>query len=100
MPVIGFLNGASAALRAHVRAFPRAWAKPAMSRARTWRSNIAGRRAKTIGCRHGGRFRPSPGDRDCRDQDSGGARSKGGDHDDPDRVHDGATRSSSARRQP
>ena len=54
MPVIGFLNSASPdgvrVPRARVPPGPEA--NPAMSRARTWRSNTAGRRANTIDCRH------------------------------------------------
>ena len=57
MPVIGFLNAASPDQFAHV--VPRSvqgLKKRATSRARTWRSNIAGRRVNTIGCR---RWRPN-----------------------------------------
>ena len=58
MPVIGFLDPASPdALRRAVCAdFARASKTPAMSRARTSRSNTAGPRIKSIGCR---RWRPN-----------------------------------------
>ena len=56
MPVIGFLDAASPAPIAHmVAAFRQGLSEAAMSRARTWRSNTAGRRANTIDCR---RWRP------------------------------------------
>ena len=51
MPVIGFLGSSSPADRAHVaRAFRKASAKPGTSRARMWRSSIAGRRTNMIDC--------------------------------------------------
>ena len=53
MPVIGFLHSASP--DRHTPYWPgsvRACKKPAMSRVRTWRSNIAGLRGNTIDCRH------------------------------------------------
>ena len=47
MPVIGFLSSASPdGYATVVRAFRQGLKEPAMSRARTWRSNIAGRRAR------------------------------------------------------
>ena len=56
MPVIGFLNPASPdAFADRLRAFRQGLKTPAMSRARTWRSNTAGPRIKSIGCR---RWRP------------------------------------------
>ena len=57
MPVIGFLNAASPDLFAHVVARVPPWPERsrAMSRAGTWRSNIAGPRVSMIGCR---RWRP------------------------------------------
>ena len=57
MPVIGFLH-ARIARSVHVadrRRSVKASRTPAMSRAKTWRSNIAGRTANTIDCR---RWRP------------------------------------------
>jgi hypothetical protein len=49
MPVIGFLNPASLDTgRDWIAVFIKAWPRPAMSRAETSRSNIAGRRAETI----------------------------------------------------
>ena len=58
MPVIGFLNSGSPETYATlVAAFRQGLRRSrATSRARTWRSNIAGRRVNTIGCR---RWRPS-----------------------------------------
>ena len=57
MPVIGFLLPARPdrmrALRAHSA---KVWRSSALSRARTWRSNIAWRRIKSIDCR---RWRPN-----------------------------------------
>ena len=53
MPVVGFLDGASAAERTeYMAAFRQGLAEGVMSRARMWRSNIAGRRADTIVCRN------------------------------------------------
>ena len=52
MPVIGFLSSASPDRRATLTAFRKGLAKPVSSRARTSRSNIAGRKINTIGCRH------------------------------------------------
>jgi hypothetical protein len=53
LPVVGFLHSGSPDQYARlVRAFREAWAKRAMSRAATWRSNFAGRMANTINCRH------------------------------------------------
>ena len=54
MPVIGFLNASSPEpTRApSARIPPGPEAKLAMSRARTWRSNTAGRKVNTIDCRH------------------------------------------------
>ena len=51
MPVIGFLSTSSPAERTYVTAFRQGFAKPAMSKARMWRSSIAGRRTNTIDCR-------------------------------------------------
>ena len=53
MPVIGFLDPASPDTIADTSArdFARASRRPALSRARTWRSNTAGPRIKSIGCR-------------------------------------------------
>jgi hypothetical protein len=52
MPVIGFLGSesASAVGAPFARLPPGAWAKPAMSRTGTLRSNTGGRRATTIDC--------------------------------------------------
>ena len=50
MPVIGFLNSASPEVRAAVAAFRQGLKEPAMSRARTWRSNTAGRKVRMIDC--------------------------------------------------
>ena len=60
MPVIGFLSGASPWAFAHRRGCvpPGPCAKPAMSRAATSRSNIAGRRVDTTDCRRWRRSRP------------------------------------------
>ena len=57
MPVIGFLDShsADALCGASARHFVRASRKAAMSRARTSRSNIAGRKINSIDCR---RWRP------------------------------------------
>src|SRR5262249_60109034 len=54
MPVIGLIDAGTAAERAYVlTAFSGAASpRPATSPARTWRSNIAGRRAGTIVCRN------------------------------------------------
>jgi hypothetical protein len=53
MPVIGFLHGGSPEPNVNpVAAFGKGWPKLATSRARTWRSNSAGRRGTTIGCRN------------------------------------------------
>ena len=52
MPLVGVLDVASAAERAdYKRGFVRNSRRPATSRARTWRSNIAGRKANTIAYR-------------------------------------------------
>jgi hypothetical protein len=52
MPVIGFLSAEWPGLTAErMRAFQQGL-KPAMLKAATWRSNIAGRRATTIDCPH------------------------------------------------
>ena len=58
MPVIGFLDPRSPdAMADRLRAFRQGLKEtPAMSRARTWRSNTAGPRIKSIGCR---RWRPN-----------------------------------------
>ena len=56
MPVIGFLNSGSPDGYAILKgAFLRGLKDTAMSRARMLRSNTAGRKANTIGCR---RWRP------------------------------------------
>ena len=53
MPVVGVLSAEWPNLLATVCArFTMDCGKPAMSRAGTWRSSIAGRRAETIACRH------------------------------------------------
>jgi hypothetical protein len=49
MPVIGFVSGTSVSARL-VRS-ARAWAKPAMTTAAMWRSNIVGLTVNTIDCR-------------------------------------------------
>ena len=52
MPVIGFLDAASAAERTdYMAAFRKDSFRPVTSTVRTWRSNIAGRKADTIDCR-------------------------------------------------
>ena len=52
MPVIGFLDPTSPdAFADRLRAFRQGLKETAMSRARTWRSNTAGRKIKTIDCR-------------------------------------------------
>jgi hypothetical protein len=51
MPVIGFLDAASAADRTDLcPRFGKASLRPVTSKARTWRSNIDGREADSIGC--------------------------------------------------
>jgi hypothetical protein len=51
MPVVGFVNPASADTRRDlVAAFHQGLPKQATSRAATWRLNIVGRRGETIGC--------------------------------------------------
>jgi putative ABC transport system substrate-binding protein len=53
MPVVGLLDSRSPeALTDRLADFARASKTPAMSRARTWRSNTAGPRINSIGCRH------------------------------------------------
>jgi hypothetical protein len=53
MPVIGFINPAFAQRYApQVAAFSRGWAKPAMLKGVTWRSNTVGGRAKLTACPH------------------------------------------------
>ena len=53
MPVIGFLEQPVARrARPSSPRSTRAWARPATSRDKTWRSNTAGRRAATIDCPH------------------------------------------------
>ena len=53
MPVIGFVNAGSAkGYERPLSAFLNGWAKPATSKAATWRSNIAGRKGNMIACRH------------------------------------------------
>jgi hypothetical protein len=52
MPVIGFLHPGWPTEWAHlVAAFKDGLGEPASSRAKTWRSNTAGRKANTIDCR-------------------------------------------------
>ena len=98
----GFLDSVSVrlGLRALAAAFrQRPRVKPATSRARTWRSNIAG---PTVDIDRlpdaGGRSGPPPGERDRRDRrHARGVRRQGGHLDDPDRLRRSATtRSSSA----
>jgi len=51
MPVIGFLDAASAPERGDfMAAFRQGLAEPVTSKARMWRSNIAGRKVDTIAC--------------------------------------------------
>jgi hypothetical protein len=57
MPVIGLLHPASLEMWVdRLRAFHRGLKETAISRTRTWRSNTAGPRAKSIDCRG---WRPS-----------------------------------------
>ena len=57
MPVIGFLNGQTAAdLPTSPMHFAKGLVRPVMSKARTWRSNTAGRRANSFGCRYSRRI--------------------------------------------
>ena len=52
MPVIGFLDPTSTdAIADRLRGFRQGLKDTAMSRARTWRSNTAGPRINSIGCR-------------------------------------------------
>ena len=53
MPLIGFLGSAyPAPMRRLSSRSARDWATPAMSRDKTWRSNIAGRTEPMTGCPH------------------------------------------------
>ena len=87
--MIGFLGSASPdPIRDRLRAFRQGLKRPAMSRARTSRSNIAGRKANTIDCRS---LAADLVRRQVTVIVAGGgtpsaARGQGGDHDDSNRL--------------